>query len=57
MNLNNQNKTKRKNFRVENKLEKKGDILYYNGIERLDLIRVVSEGLIKYKNRLLNFQS
>lgn len=46
MNLNNQNKAIRTNFRVDNKPEKVGDKLFYNGIERSELMRIQGEGLI-----------
>jgi hypothetical protein len=44
MHQNNQNKKKQTNFRIENKAEKIGDKLFYNGYERPEMIRVLIEG-------------
>ena len=52
--LNNQNKIKRLNLRIDNKSEKKGDKLYFNGKERSELVKFSIEGLfIKNKSLLI----
>lgn len=44
----NQNKIKRTNFRVDNKAEKIGDKLYYNGFERSEMVKDIIAGLNHY---------